>query len=129
MRPAIRIWASASHRARPFPATQQQTESAISALFGAETTLAGDYCYGPLILNRDLIGLLPDLPDTLGWGWRFSVMGAAWCAGYALRLFTTEVPCPPDQQGNDLGERMHRMRQLVQNLEGVLSVLEARQPI
>jgi hypothetical protein len=106
-----------------FPPTQQQTEGAINALFGAEVGLTTDFCYGPLIINRDLLNRMDGLGDELGWGWRFYVIGAASQAGYALRRFATDLPCPSDQQSNHVGERMHRMRQLMQNLDGVLRVL------
>jgi hypothetical protein len=106
-----------------FPPTQRQTESAINALFGAEMGLVTDFCYGPLILNRELIGRMRDVEDGLGWGWRFYVIGAARRLGYPLQSFAADMPCPSDQREDHLGERMHRMRQLVQNLEGVLQVL------
>lgn len=107
-----------------FPATQRLTEGTINALFGAEVGLAGDFCYGPLILNRELIGRIRDIEDGLGWGWRFYVVGAAQRLGYPLHAFATDMPCPPDQRTDDLGERKHRLRQLVQNLEGALRVLD-----
>jgi hypothetical protein len=50
-------------------------------------------------------------------------MGAARRLGYPLHIFAADLPCPPDQREDDLGERRHRMRQLAQNLQGVLQAL------
>ncbi|HEY7383849.1 MAG TPA: hypothetical protein VH743_09290 [Beijerinckiaceae bacterium] len=111
-----------------FPATQQLTEGTINALFGAEVGVADDFCYGPLILNRELVGRIRDVEDELGWGWRFYVIGAAQRLGYPLHAFATDVPCPPDQRADDVGDRKHRLRQLVQNLEGVLQVMDNWEP-
>jgi hypothetical protein len=106
-----------------FPQTQRQTEGTINALFGAEIGLEGDFCYGPVILNRELVGRIRDVEDNLGWGWRFYVIGAAQRLGYPLHAFATDMPCPSDQREDPLGERKRRMRQLVQNLEGALRVI------
>lgn len=111
-----------------FPATQQQTEGTINALFGEEVGLAADFCYGPLILNRELIGRIRDVDDDLGWGWRFYVIGAAQRLGYPLHAFATDMPCPPDQRVDHVDERKHRMHQLVQNLQGALRVIDDWEP-
>jgi hypothetical protein len=109
-----------------FPATQRRTEGTTNALFARETGVEGDFCDGPLIINRALIPLLDEIPDDLGWGWRFYLMGRAQRASYELRLFATEVPCPADQQDDTREERMHRMSQLRQNLDGMIRVLGAQ---
>jgi hypothetical protein len=111
-----------------FPATQRATEAAINGLFAREVGIAADFCYGPLILNRDLVPRLSGLDPALGWGWRFYVMSLAQRAGYAIRVFEADLPCPPDQREDDLAERVHRLRQLSQNLQGVVLALQADVP-
>jgi hypothetical protein len=111
-----------------FPATQRSTESAINGLFAREIGIAADFCYGPLILNRALVANLPALDPALGWGWRFYVMALARRAGYAIQVFEADLPCPQDQREDDLAERVHRLRQLGQNLQGVVLALQADWP-
>jgi hypothetical protein len=111
-----------------FPETQRATESAINGLFAREIGIDADFCYGPLILNRALVPTLFDVDPALGWGWRFYVMGLARRAGYTIRVFEGDLPCPPEQQADDLVERVHRLRQLSQNLQGTILALQAALP-
>jgi hypothetical protein len=55
-------------------------------------------------------------------------MGLARRAGYEIHLFEADLPCPADQREDDLAERIHRMRQLSQNLQGVMLGLQAPLP-
>jgi hypothetical protein len=43
-------------------------------------------------------------------------------------VFEADLPCPPDQREDDLAERVHRLRQLSQNLQGVVLALQADVP-
>ena len=111
-----------------FPETQRATESAINGLFAREIGIDADFCYGPLILNRALIPTLSGVDPALGWGWRFYVMALAQRAGYTIRVFEGDLPCPPDQHDDNLAERVHRFRQLSQNLQGIILALQAALP-
>jgi hypothetical protein len=111
-----------------YPQTQRLAETAINALFAREVELDADFCYGPLVLNRALIPLLNRLDPGLGWGWRFAVLGAAQRAGYRLHAIEADLPCPPAQRADHVAERVHRMRQLGQNLQGVIRVLQTPDP-
>jgi hypothetical protein len=108
-----------------FPQTQQTTEGTINRLFSREIGLAADFCYGPLILKPALVDHMSGLDPALGWGWRFAVMGLARREGFEIGLFEADLPCPPDQRADDLQERVHRMRQLSQNLQGTVHALQA----
>jgi hypothetical protein len=107
-----------------FPETQRSTEGAINRLFAREIGLSADFCYGPLIINPALVPSLSGLDAGLGWGWRFYLMGRARRAGYAVHVHEAHLPCPPDQREDDLAERVHRLRQLSQNLQGVVLALQ-----
>jgi hypothetical protein len=108
-----------------FPATQQITESTINGLFAREIGVGADFCYGPLVINRALVPALEGLDPALGWGWRFFLTGVAVRKGYRLQVFEADLPCPPDQREDEPSERIHRMRQLGQNLQGVVLAMQA----
>jgi hypothetical protein len=64
----------------------------------------------------------------LGWGWRHFAFGAARRLGYRVVLVEGEYACPADQRLEDDGERLHRARQLAQNIEGLLRGMTATLP-
>ena len=107
-----------------FPATQRCTERVIIDLFAGEVGVDADFCYGPLLMNRTVAPVLESLTEEVGWGWRFHILGAAELAGYRLQPYDAHLPCPLEQRVNDASERMHRIRQLGQNVNGVLSFLQ-----
>jgi hypothetical protein len=62
---------------------------------------------------------LETLPDTIGWGWRPYAFNLAMRLGYRVGAVTGDFLCPPDQRHDTPAERLYRMRQLVQNIEGL----------
>jgi hypothetical protein len=105
-----------------FPPMQRYTEGVINQLCEDVLGRAGDYSYGPFVMNRALVPHVASLDRYIGWGWRHSTFVAACRAGLDVRHISGDYPCPSDQQHEDDRERMHRMRQLSQNLLGLLHV-------
>jgi hypothetical protein len=103
-----------------FPRFQRLTEGAFNAICAAIFGQHGDYNYGPFIVNRKLLAHLDRVNQDLGWGWRPFVFSAAHRLGYRIVHMIDDLPCPPDQRVDDERERVHRLRQLRQNVEGLL---------
>jgi hypothetical protein len=60
------------------------------------------------------------IADDAGWGWRPFVFALAARMGLGVTLLEGDYLCPPDQRGEDAGERLHRIRQLQQNVRGLI---------
>ena len=108
-----------------FPPFQQMTESTINhccrEVIGTET----DYCYGPFLFNTYLIPTLEPLPENIGWGWRPFLFAMAKQRGLTVDAFVGDFSCPPDQREEDASERIYRMKQMAQNIDGlVLATIE-----
>lgn len=103
-----------------FPAFQQMMETTINHCCAEVTGLATDYLYGPFIFTTDLLPSLDVLPETCGWGWRSFLFAKAHLLGYTLDACEGDYFCPPDQQVDDGTERIYRMKQLVQNIDGIV---------
>jgi hypothetical protein len=103
-----------------FPPFQQMTETTINACCAEVMGQPADYTYGPFLLNRKLIPYLMQVQEDTGWGWRPYVFGLARRLGYTVEAFTADFFCPPDQQEDHPKERLYRMRQLSQNLQGLV---------
>jgi hypothetical protein len=103
-----------------FPEMQRYTETVINTLCGHYTGVPGDYSYGPFLIGRRLIPHVLSITEDVGWGWRPFVFTLAARLGLGVTLIEGDYPCPPDQRGEDAGERLHRIRQLQQNLRGLI---------
>jgi hypothetical protein len=103
-----------------FPPLQQFTERTINQLCGEFVGAPGDYSYGPFLLHRALVPRLGAIPSDAGWGWRHFIFAAAARAGYSISHIAGDYPCPPDQREETDVERLHRVRQLQQNIHGLL---------
>ena len=108
---------------RSFPPTQQSTEAAINRLCGEFLGVEGDYSYGPFMLRSDLVPTVHRVSKELGWGWRHFVFAVAQRLGQRLVHAPGDFECPAPQQQEDSGERLHRLRQLAQNVNGLLAGL------
>ena len=103
-----------------FPALQRFTERTINELCERFIGTPGDYSYGPFVLNRQLVpGVLGLAPDV-GWGWRHFLFGWAPRLGYTVTHVVGDYPCPPDQREEEETEQLHRVRQLAQNIHGLM---------
>lgn len=103
-----------------FPEFQRYTESAINRLCAEFVGEQADFTYGPFLVNRELTSYLDVLEDDVGWGWRPFIFAAAHNAGYRVVHLVDDFPCPPEQQGDNRAERIYRMRQLGQSINGLV---------
>jgi hypothetical protein len=104
-----------------FPPLQQYTEDTINRLCGHLIGVDGDYSYGPFLLNSSLATLVQHVANDAGWGWRHFVFGAAHRLGYRVLHVHGHYECPPDQRTETDDDRLHRIRQLGQNVQGLLA--------
>lgn len=111
-----------------FPAFQQMTETTINRCCAEVTGLATDYLYGPFLFTCDLLPYLDVLPETCGWGWRSFLFAKAHLLGYTIESSEGDYFCPPDQQADDAGERIYRMKQLAQNIDGIVLATATHKP-
>lgn len=103
-----------------FPEFQRHTEDAINHCCAELAGPDFDYTYGPFIFNRALLPRLEQLPDDIGWGWRPYAFASARRLGHRVEAGIYDLPCPPEQRADDPRERLHRMRQLGQSIQGLL---------
>lgn len=122
------ITASRSEQAfKTFPSFQHSCETTINNCCTEITQQNIDFTYGPFILNRSLVPYLEGLKETIDWGWRPYIFCIAYRLGYTIEDFVGAFECPPDQREDDAKERIYRMKQLSQNIEGI--VLAATKPL
>lgn len=103
-----------------FPEFQRHTEDAINHCCAELVGARFDFTYGPFLLNSSLVPRLAGLPDDIGWGWRPYAFATARRLGYRVESLTKDLPCPPEQRTDDPRERLYRMRQLGQSIQGLL---------
>jgi len=103
-----------------FPPFQQRTEGGFNAICSELVGERGDYCYGPFLMNRALVAELGGISSDLGWGWRPFMFATARRRGYRVLHLVGDFPCPADQRHEGESDRIHRLRQLRQNVEGLI---------
>jgi hypothetical protein len=108
-----------------FPEFQRRTETAINRCCAEVLGVEADFTYGPFLLNRALIPHLSRAADAIGWGWRPYAFGTARALGYRILQWEGSPPCPPEQREDGKAERLYRVRQLGQNIQGLVSSLDA----
>jgi hypothetical protein len=109
-----------------FPPMQRYAEGVINHLVGDALGPAGDYSYGPFLIARDLIPHVIAMNRSLGWGWRHAAFLRAAQQGSSIHQVIDQYVCPVDQRQEDEGDRLHRLRQLEENIEGVVAGRIAR---
>lgn len=111
-----------------FPLFQQMTEITINncckEAIGKET----DYCYGPFLFSTQLVLQLRALPENIGWGWRPFLFAVVHRLNLSIDAYTANFVCPMTQQNDDAKERLYRMKQLTQNVEGLLLATSTELP-
>jgi hypothetical protein len=105
-----------------FPPMQRYAEGVINHLCAERLGPVGDYSYGPFLIAYDLLPTVSTLDTTLGWGWRHAAFATTVRSGRGLAFVTGDYCCPPDQRIEDEAERSHRVRQLTENIRGLLAV-------
>jgi hypothetical protein len=103
-----------------FPAFQQMTETTINNCCAEIIGKNGDYTYGPFLLSGRLLPYLELVKEDIGWGWRPYTFGIAKRLGYQVDSYVGDFSCPPEQQEDTPSERIYRMRQLSQNMQGIV---------
>jgi hypothetical protein len=103
-----------------FPEFQRYTEATINRCCAEVIGAHGDFTYGPFLLNRGLVPYLDSLGDDIGWGWRPYAFGMVHRLGYRVEHWVKDLPCPRGQRTDSKPERLHRMRQLSQSIQGLL---------
>ena len=103
-----------------FPRFQQMTEATINNCCAEILGQDVDYTYGPFIINKKVIPHMESLPDDIGWGWRPCAFNIAARLGLSLQAYVSDFLCPADQRDNDATERIYRMKQLTQNIQGLV---------
>ena len=115
------ILASRSKKAfASFPPFQQMTETTINNCCAELMGYPFDYVYGPFVFHRSLVPHLQQLPPDIGWGWRPFLFRAAHRMGKQLASVEGDFFCPEDQREDDEAERIYRMKQMVQNIKGLV---------
>jgi len=118
-KPAVFVAARSDASFETFPPMQRYTEAIVNHLCRDLVGAAGDYCYGPFLMPRRLLSNVA-LPPSLGWGWRLAVFRAARRDGLPIVHVADDLPCPVEQRSEDDAERAHRLRQLSENLLGLI---------
>jgi hypothetical protein len=108
-----------------FPEFQRGTEEALNRCCAEVAGRRCDFSYGPFLLNRRLVPALEAAPPDLGWGWRTYAFGLAPRLGRRVECVVKDLPCPPGQRGEGARERLYRMRQLAEGVEGLLKASAA----
>ena len=106
-----------------FPPAQRFAEGTVNRLCGEFFGVKGDYSYGPFLLRCDLAVHADRAGKDLGWGWRHLVFAVAHRLGAKIVHVEDDHTCPEDQRAEDDVERLHRLRQLGQNVNGLLAGL------
>ena len=109
-----------------FPDLQRFTERTINELCAQFIGAPGDYSYGPFLLNREIVPRVARIAPETGWGWRHFAFATARRLGFSVNHVVGEYPCPPDQQVEGEAERVHRVRQLKQNIDGLMQAITQR---
>jgi hypothetical protein len=103
-----------------FPAFQQMTETTINNCCADVIKKDVDFTYGPFLLNRKLIPFLNAVKEDVGWGWRPYTFVMAHRSGLEITASVDDFTCPTDQRDDDAKERIYRMKQLEQNIRGIV---------
>jgi hypothetical protein len=118
--PAVVLAARSNASFLTFPAMQQYTESVANHLAGELVGERGDYSYGPFLMPRLLLPYVHPLSAHLGWGWRFAMFRAARRERLPVLHAIDDLPCPVEQRHEDDVDCAHRIRQLSENLLGLI---------
>jgi hypothetical protein len=104
-----------------FPLFQQLTENTINQCCKEVIKKDIDYCYGPFLFNSQLIPYMNSVKSDCGWGWRPYLFTIAHRLGFTIEAYQNQFNCPDDQRIDDEAERIYRMKQLTQNLNGLIN--------
>lgn len=107
-----------------FPTVQRLSESSFNRLFGVLTGFTADCLYGPFLVRTELVDETTLLAPSVGWGWRPFLFARAVRRGLAVSAVTGDFTCPVDQRNEDDRDQLYRVRQLAENLEGLVRAID-----
>jgi hypothetical protein len=107
------------HSFDTFPAFQRRTESAFNTVASDVLGLEADYLYGPFLMEHSVAAHVEAVPADLGWGWRPFIFATTRRLGRRVCAIEGDYVCPSDQANEGDEDRLHRLRQLGQNIEGL----------
>jgi hypothetical protein len=111
-----------------FPPGQQSAELAFNSLASDVLGITPDLLYGPLILDLESVAnYLNQIPADLGWGWRTYAIARSVLAGKRVASVVGPFCCPVEQRTETSRDRIYRLTQLKQNVEGLRLALEHSQ--
>jgi len=103
-----------------FPPFQQMTENTINQCCKEVMGKNVDYCYGPFLFNSKILPYMNSVNDNCGWGWRPFLFTIAHRLGFT---YQNDFTCPTDQRIDNETERIYRMKQLTQNINGLVEAV------
>jgi hypothetical protein len=118
--PGIVIAARSPGSFRTYPPWQRRTERIINGLCADLIGVKGDYSYGPFLMPAEMLPGVEELEASIGWGWRHRTFLTARRSGRSIVHVAAHHPCPPEGREEDAAERAHRLRQLSQNILGLI---------
>lgn len=107
-----------------FPPFQRFTESIFNRLCAEFIAGPSDFLYGPFLVDSSLAATVTQVDGALGWGWRPFVFATAHRLGQGIASIVGDYACPQDQRHDP--ERLHRLRQLQQNVAGLVAAFDAQ---
>jgi hypothetical protein len=107
------------HSLETFPPFQRRTESAFNTVASDVIGLQADYLYGPFLMDHSVAAHVAGVAADLDWGWRPFIFATTRRLGRRVRAIEGDYVCPSDQAIEDDGDRLHRLRQLRQNIDGL----------
>jgi hypothetical protein len=103
-----------------FPEFQQFTETTINHCCAEIIGSPADYSYGPFFLNAELAPYLYHLPEAAGWGWRIYAFALTRLRNYRIEFRAGNFACPAEQREDRQAERIYRMRQMTEGIQGLI---------
>lgn len=103
-----------------FPEFQQRSESFLNTILSEFIDReVGDFAYGPKIIASDLIPYLGHLLRDVGWGWMTYLLLIAKKLEKSIYAVELDLPCPRDERENTYADKLLRLKQLKNHIEGV----------
>jgi hypothetical protein len=103
-----------------FPTFQRMTETTINNCCAELIGKSFDFTYGPFLMNSEIVPHLEKMEENIGWGWRPLAFGIALRLGLSIDAVVQDFSCPIDQQKDTPKERIYRMKQLEENIRGLV---------
>jgi hypothetical protein len=107
-----------------FPEIQRLAETAANDVCRDVIGLDADFFYGPFVFSAALHRVVARAPHRLGWGWRPFFFAAARRQRMRIAAEPGEYRCPRNQRDETERDRAYRIRQLTDNVRGLLAAFD-----